>query len=744
MRSLSLKSKLLLIVTISLTAFLINFSFIIYSGYKDYNKAKEVQEYTLIAKNLVNVIHELAKERDLSTIYIASKREYFKDKMLEERNILDAKLVKLEETLRKSNLKEIKSIDKIPKEKENQLENLRNKIVLENPDYKDVFNAYSRFIETAYEFFKMEDKALHKLDKGIYPLDRLKNIEGKIRAFIGVGLATKINNEIIQTITEYCNEKKLIFTSHITSSLNNLLHQKVYKTPLGIKIHKIMEKIKNGKKVNITPEKWWEMKSKQIDNLYEIELNLIDKVLKKAQQKQNELRNRLIMEILFFIFFLISLTLLFLLTLKDIYNQIDQLKTVLSSATKGSFNLKMDEKIPGELGEIARYVNKLLEIFKKFTYNEKIFIASVSHELRTPLNGIIGFLNLLLQSNLSKEQQMYVENAEKSAKQLLELIEDLLDTTKIQTGQIEIKEEEFDLNKVIQEVIISVSSRKDSSKVKFINKIPKFSNLFIGDRKRIKQIFFNLLSNAFKYTKEGYVELGIKNIEEGEKEEIITFYIKDTGIGIPKEKQKELFKPFTRILSQETKEIKGTGLGLYISNSLAKLMGGDIWFESEEGKGTTFYLKLKLKKGRGKTEEEIKETPKISTSKHYDFSNLKILAAEDEPINRSLLQKIFEKNFNIKNIDLVENGFEAYKKALKNDYDVIFLDIQMPVMDGFEALEKIRKAGIKTPIYMLTADAYKDTETKAIKLGADGYITKPIEVRNLTEILIKIKEKKEK
>ncbi|WP_245807368.1 ATP-binding protein [Desulfurobacterium atlanticum] len=403
----------------------------------------------------------------------------------------------------------------------------------------------------------------------------------------------------------------------------------------------------------------------------------------------------------------------------------------------------MNENTPGELGEIAKSINKLLEIFKKFTYNEKIFIASVSHELRTPLNGIIGFLNLLLQSNLSKEQQMYVENAEKSARQLLELIEDLLDTTKIQTGQIEIRKEEFDLNQIIQEVIATVSSRKKAKSLKFINKIPNFPNIFIGDKKRVKQILLNLLSNAFKYTKEGFIELGIKDIKETDKNTIITFYIKDTGIGIPKEKQKEMFKPFVRIHSQETKEIKGTGLGLYISKSLAKLMGGDIWFESEEGKGTTFYFKIPLEKGRKKTEEELKALQiKPPAEKKLDnFSNIKILAAEDEPINRKLLQKIFEKNFNIKDIDIVENGFEAYKKAIKNNYDIIFLDIQMPVMDGFEALERIRKAGIKTPVYMLTADAYKDTETKAMKLGANGYITKPIELDKLTEILREIKKK---
>ncbi len=739
----SLKSKLLLIISVSLLAFLINFSFITYKGYQEYKANNRKHEYAKLSLKVADFINEVAKERGLSTIYTASKIKYFKNELLKERNILDAKLIKLQEALQNSSLPIAKTIQKHLSSKLKNLEKIRNNVIMNPKDYNEVFSFYSKVIEESYIFFKNPHEIPEIYDREIYPIDRIKNIEEKLRAYIGIGLAKGVNEEIEDKINEYCNEKQLIFISHISPSLDSLLHHEIYLTPLGLKLKKITKNLKSGKKAEISPEKWWKLKTEQIENLKNIEFRIIKKAIAKTASLQEKTKKKLFLAGTFFISFLFTITLLFFYTLKDIYKNIAEIKTVTAGIIKGDFNKKMDEKIPGELGEIAKNVNRIIETFKKFTNNEKIFIASVSHELRTPLNGIIGFLNLLTESKLPEEQQEYVENAEKSAQQLLGLIEDLLDTTKIQTGQMEIKENEFDLNEIIQDVIIGTSSRKNSLKVKFINKIPMFKHLFIGDKKRIKQVLFNLLSNAFKYTKEGNIELGIKSIKENKNYQDIeiTFYVKDTGIGIPKEKQKKIFKPFSRISSLDAANIGGTGLGLYISKSLAKLMGGDIWFESETGQGSIFYFSIKLRKGREKTEEEKQGIQASLNLKLYDFSNLKVLAVEDEPINRRLIEKIFEKTFNLK-IEIAENGFEAYKKAKENDYDVIFLDIQMPVMDGFETLKRLRKAGIKTPIFMLTADAYKDTEIKTKKLGANGYITKPINVKNLIGILAKIKEQK--
>ncbi|SNR86715.1 nitrate- and nitrite sensing domain-containing protein [Desulfurobacterium atlanticum] len=305
MRSLSLKVKLFLILTISLMAFLLNFTFIIHSTYKEYKTAKIEQEYTIMAKSLIELIHEIAKERGLSTVYVASRRDFFKNKMLIERNILDGKLVKFEDSLKKSNLTIAKKITEILQKEKEKLYKIRNKTVIdaERTNYVEVFNFYSGLIESLYTFFKNSKILSGNFEHEIYPLDRLKNIEGKLRAFIAVGLATKIDNLIIQKINEYCNEKKLIFTSHITEDLNKILQRRVYKTPIGIKIHQIITKLKNGEKVNITPEEWWKIKTRQIDELYKIELNIIDHTLKTISTKQEILRKRLIGEF-FFLFYI--------------------------------------------------------------------------------------------------------------------------------------------------------------------------------------------------------------------------------------------------------------------------------------------------------------------------------------------------------------------------------------------------------------------------------------------------------
>ncbi len=390
------------------------------------------------------------------------------------------------------------------------------------------------------------------------------------------------------------------------------------------------------------------------------------------------------------------------------------------------------------IGKIITNLNKkLFEALK----NQQIFLATVSHEIRTPLNAIVGFLNLLYNSELDKTQREYVEKSLISATQLLDLIEDILDTAKIQAGQIELYEEPFDLEEAIKEIVVSLSSRiREGVELKL--NLPSLSFYVIGDKKRVKQVFYNIISNAFKFTLKGEVEIGCKEVKEiGSGKVEFLFYVRDTGIGIPKGKQDLLFKPFSQVRTEVHKEISGTGLGLFIAKRLAQLMGGDIWFESEEGKGTTFYIRLILKKGKEK-ERGGKKVERFKVEKK-ELKDLRVLVAEDVPTNQLLIREILGKMFGIKRVDIAENGKRAVELALKGNYDLILMDIKMPNMNGFEATEEIRKRGLKVPIYILTADVYKETQMQAKRVGADGFLRKPIEIDKLGEVLKKIVEGRE-
>ncbi len=429
---------------------------------------------------------------------------------------------------------------------------------------------------------------------------------------------------------------------------------------------------------------------------------------------------------------------------------------------------------------IFMYVKKvLLELSKINTslisdlQQQKIFLASVSHEIRTPLNGIIGFLELLNASNLNPKEKEYVKHCLSASNQLLDMVNEILDTLKAHGKQLTLSKKEFDLDKTIQEVITSLSSRVRPG-VKLNYSLPDLPYYVIGDEKRIRQCFYNLISNALKFTLRGSVTvkniqiedvdhqikdtlnfyqnelstMGLRPLEppkiknnkstENQKKALInqrflkfTFIIKDTGIGIDPKTQKKLFQPFVQAENEVHQEVAGTGLGLFLCRNLAQLMGGDVWFESTPGKGTTFFLSFVLQKGKPK----IKDKPTSKGSEILDYSNLKILVADDVKTNQLVISNILQKMFKIKQIDIAQNGQEAVNLALKNEYDLILMDIKMPKMNGIEAVQRIRHAGIKVPIYILTADVLKDTQEEAVRAGATGFLEKPINIDKLKYVL---------
>ena len=355
------------------------------------------------------------------------------------------------------------------------------------------------------------------------------------------------------------------------------------------------------------------------------------------------------------------------------------------------------------------------------------FLANMSHEIRTPLNAIVGFSSILASTDEKEEKQEYVSIIENNNTLLLQLISDILDLSKIEAGTLEFQYSNIDLNKVMNELTSSLQLKIKSDKVQ-LSCHPTMETCFIHTEKnRLSQLLINLISNAIKFTTEGYIRFGY---ELRDKE--IYFYVSDTGCGIPKDKQKSIFGRFVKLNSFE----QGTGLGLSICQTLVEHMGGSIGVNSEEGKGSTFWFTLPYKAAVAVDEDTAKtELQPITIEKN----KLSILIAEDNDSNYKLFASILKGEYQLIH---AWDGQEAVEMFNKYNPQIILMDINMPVMDGYEATKEIRKYSAKVPIIAITAFAYASDEQKVIESGFDGYMPKPINAQQLKAQLIDIVQKR--
>jgi PAS domain S-box-containing protein len=388
------------------------------------------------------------------------------------------------------------------------------------------------------------------------------------------------------------------------------------------------------------------------------------------------------------------------------------------------------------------------------------FLANMSHEIRTPMNGIIGYLSLIEMNAFESEDEMnqFVVSAKQSAESLLDIINDLLDLSKIEAGKMELSNIDFNLSDIIDESVSVVLMKAKEKNLELSKEISENTPLLLrGDGKRIRQIFTNLLSNAVKFTEVGGVKVNVEAKLLGDNKCEMKASVEDTGIGIPTEKLKFLFKPFSQVKSSQTKEHGGTGLGLVISKEFINMMGGDVWIESDYGKGTKITLTIKLTmqkqqqyyKGKDLNknyELQVENTvirPKKKSLVTNDIKILrrehKILLAEDNKINQKVAVRIlYDAGFSC---DTVFNGLEALKAVQEKNYSLVLMDVQMPEMDGFTATTEIRKLGGKVgsiPIVAITAHALMGDKEKCLSIGMDDYITKPIIAENLMKSIDKL------
>jgi two-component system, sensor histidine kinase len=387
------------------------------------------------------------------------------------------------------------------------------------------------------------------------------------------------------------------------------------------------------------------------------------------------------------------------------------------------------------------------------------FLANMSHEIRTPMNAVIGFSRLARESNDLGIIQDYLEKIEISSDLLLNIVNDILDISKIEANKLVLSHESFDIHKSLQRIDSIFYSQAETKKISWeiINNIPS-SLFFKGDKVRFEQVLVNLCSNALKFTKQGYIRViaDIKVINKNKNEIIIR--VQDSGIGISEDNQKKLFSAFSQADDSTSRQFGGTGLGLALSKELSRLMHGSISITSKEGKGTEFKFncfmpsadaEFDLQQTIIRNSKSLETNPNFTaTSNAAEKSNvdnniegatrasgMHLLVAEDNEINQLVIEAILE-NQGI-TADIVANGKKALEKIQTDSYDAVLMDCQMPIMDGYTATEEIRKlANFKNmPIFALTADVTSESKQKAKESGFSGHLSKPIMVEELMSAL---------
>ena len=363
---------------------------------------------------------------------------------------------------------------------------------------------------------------------------------------------------------------------------------------------------------------------------------------------------------------------------------------------------------------------------------KSVFLTNMSHEIRTPMNAIIGMTSIGMSAFDINRMKDCFTKIDEASKHLLGLINDILDMSKIESGKFDLSESEFDFNRMIEQIINVNKFRIDEKdQILQVNLDEKVPSYFYGDDQRIAQVITNLMSNAIKFTPEkGSISLDVRYLDEVNEVCTIEVAISDTGIGISKEQQEKLFTPFQQAENNTTRKYGGTGLGLAISKSILEMMGGTIRIDSELGKGSTFTFTIQIKRSMGEETDSTTEIEDIDLFKGHH-----ILLAEDVEINREIVIELLAPTEII--IDCAENGREALEmfEASFDKYELIFMDMQMPEMDGLEATRKIRALDIpkakKIPIIAMTANAFREDVTKCIEAGMNGHLGKPLDINEV-------------
>ncbi|ALJ04293.1 hypothetical protein APS56_03670 [Pseudalgibacter alginicilyticus] len=392
----------------------------------------------------------------------------------------------------------------------------------------------------------------------------------------------------------------------------------------------------------------------------------------------------------------------------------------------------------------TKYLEEALEASEKDADNKAVYIANMSHEIRTPLTAVMGMINMLKDTELDVDQRVQLEIAEYSSEHLMQLVNMIIDNSKVEKGEVALNiaamDLKSDLTKLFKVFEYQAWDKRLEFEFKFLpDKDYKF--LLLGDITRIQQVLINLINNAIKFTNSGKISITVDQTVAHNDEQIVTFYVKDTGVGMRRDELERIFNAFNYGKSFTTQHYRGAGIGLGIANQLVKMMGGELKIETKENEGSIFYFSLQLKKTLNLKVEEI--VPKNLLLNKFD-NKFNILVAEDNQMNQKVIKFLLEQQG--AECTFAKNGLEAVKLFDVLDFDMVFMDIYMPEMTGYEATKLIKEskryAENKTPIIAVSASAFEEDIANAKLVGIDDFLAKPIEVQKLKDLLIKYTPKK--
>jgi signal transduction histidine kinase len=372
---------------------------------------------------------------------------------------------------------------------------------------------------------------------------------------------------------------------------------------------------------------------------------------------------------------------------------------------------------------------RLREVAEESSRLREQFIASISHEMRTPMNAIYGMSNLLAETPLNDEQKGYIHNIKQSSEILLGVINDILEVSTLRNGKMNFEEKDFDIKELLINLVNVMQYKKNEKLLDFLLNIdPSVPQFIKGDKLRLNQILFNIVGNAVKFTDEGFVKLDIRILEENNDQLVLKFVIKDSGIGIPTDKIDTIFETFTRVRTKD-RIYEGTGLGLAIVKNLVDQQNGKVWAESKLGEGTTMHIEMPFKKVSVSNALSSRQNVQVEVER-LKYESFSLLLVEDHIMNQIVARKTLENKFNNISIKVANNGQDAINILRGGDtFDIILMDIQMPVMDGNETVAYIREKmpEIKTPVIAMTAHAYIAKDGIYKTYGFDDCVLKPFE-----------------